>query len=165
MGFILIGILMLALAVKIAWDYDNYILVVLSVFATTVLVVLGICVPISGYNEPQVESESVLVALRDDTVSVGSGRMCYVSVSGTNSYTYYVEIESPYASDSQVAYKSVAISDDNVTIIEDDNCTEPRIVEYVIHGKKSFWTFAVVDEYEYVFYVPTGTIARDVSLG
>lgn len=38
--------------------------------------------------------------------------------------------------------------------------------QYVRYGKKSFWTFAVgAKKYEYIFYVPTDTIVRDVSLG
>ena len=40
------------------------------------------------------------------------------------------------------------------------------IIYFKITIKKSFWTFAAgAKTYEYVFYVPTGTIARDVSIG
>lgn len=50
-------------------------------------------------------------------------------------------------------------------LVEDDNYTDAKLVTYVRNGKKSFWTFAAgAKEYEYVFYVPTGTIVRDVSL-
>lgn len=107
-----------------------------------------------------------LMSLRDDTISKGTGGLFYVSISGTNSYTYYVTVDSIYASDSQKAYKSKTISGTNVTIVEDDSYTEAKLVTYVRYSKKSFWTFAVgAKQYEYVFYVPTGTIARDVSIG
>ena len=77
-----------------------------------------------------------------------------------------MEVESTYASNSQKAYKSITISDSNVTIVEDDYYTDAKLVNYVRHGKKSFWTFAVgAKKYEYVFYVPSGTIAQFVSIG
>ena len=127
---------------------------------------IGILVPVSGYEEAQIVSNTELVSLRNDSVSEGTGALFYVSISATNSYTYYVEIDSPHASSSQKAYKSKTISDSNVTIVEDDSYTEAKLVKYVKNGKKTFWTFAVgAKEYEYVFYVPTGTIARYVSLG
>ncbi len=76
----------------------------------------GIFRPLSGYEEPQIDSTTKLVSLRDETISEGSG-LFYISISGNNSYTYYVEVDSPYVSDSQKAYKSDTISSDNVTII------------------------------------------------
>lgn len=140
-----------------------------GVLLAIVIAILGISVgifrPLSGYEEPQIDSTTKLVSLRDETISEGSG-LFYISISGNNSYTYYVEVDSPYASDSQKAYKSNTISSNNVTIIEDDSYTDAKLITYVKYGKKSFWTFAVdCKEYEYVFYVPTGTIVRDVSLG
>ena len=125
----------------------------------------GITEPVSGYGDPEVFATTELVSLRDDTTSEGTGNLFYVSISGTNSYTYYVEVESAYASNSQKAYKSKTISGSNVTIVEDDSYTDAKLVIYVKYGKKSFWTFAAgAKQYEYVFYVPTGTIARDVTL-
>mgnify|MGYP006907993521 FL=1 len=126
----------------------------------------GITCAVSGYGEAQIESTTELVSLRNDTVSKGTGGLFYISISGNNSYTYYVEVDSTYASNSQKAYKSNTISDSDVTIVEDDNYTDAKLVTYVRYGKKSFWTFAVgAKKYEYIFYVPTGTIVRDVSLG
>lgn len=141
-----------------------------GVLLAIVIVILGIFEgifrPLSGYEEPQIDSTTKLVSLRDETISEGSRGLFYISISGNNSYIYYVEVDSPYASDSQKAYKSNTISSNNVTIIEDDNYIDAKLITYVRYGKKSFWTFAVdCKEYEYVFYVPTGTIVRDVSLG
>lgn len=128
--------------------------------------IFGIFVPISGYEEPQIVSSTELVNLRDETISEGSKGVFYISIPENNSYTYYVEIDSPYTSDSQKAYKSNTISSNNVTIIEDNSYTNAKLDTYVTYGKKSFWTFAIgVKKYEYVFYVPTGTIVQNVSLG
>lgn len=176
MGLILAGILVAALLVGIIFVYmswsnnpDTTLCTGLTLIAIVCVIgglVAGIIEPVSGFGEPQLVSTTELVSLRDDTVSEGTGRLFYVSISGTNSYTYYVEVDSTYASNSQKAYKSKTISSTNVTIVEDDSYTDAKLVTYVRYGKKSFWTFAAgAKQYEYVFYVPTGTIARDVSLG
>lgn len=175
MGLILAGILVGALFLWLAFfcclkmdsgDFCGYALTVLGAFSVIIGIFFGIFYPISGYKEPETVSTVELASLRDDTVSEGMGRLFYVSISGTNSYTYYVEVDSNYAFNSQKAYKSKTISNSNVTIVEDDSYTEAKLVTYVKYGKKSFWTFAAgAKEYEYVFYVPIGTIARAVSLG
>ena len=175
MGLILAGILagVLVIGLTTFWylssrDPDAFVATLLVVLAIVLVIsgfYAGIAEPVSGYGEPEAISTTELVSLRDDTVSEGAGRLFYVSISGTNSYTYYVEVDSPYVSSSQKAYKSYTISDSNVTIVEDDNYSEATLVTYVRYGKKSFWTFAAgAKQYEYVFYVPTGTIIRDVSL-
>ena len=176
MGSILVGILIGILLIGIMFLYvvildGNSIVTAAALFCLGILcaiggIAIGIFEPVSGYGEPQIVSTTELVSLRDANVSKGTGNLFYVSVSGTDSYTYYVEVDSTYASDSQRAYKGNTISDSNVTIVEDDSRTDAELVTYVRYGKKSFWTFAVgAKQYEYVFYVPTGTIVRDVSLG
>ena len=176
MGLILAGILVGALVVGLLFLYmyrsnnpDGILctgMVAIAILCVSGGFIAGITEPVSGYEEPQMVSTTELVSLRDEAVLEGTGRLFYVSISGTNSYTYYVEVDSNYASNSQKAYKSKTISDSNVTIVEDDSYTEAKLITYVRHGKKSFWTFAAgAKKYEYVFYVPVGTIARDVSLG
>lgn len=175
MGLIIAGFLVAALLVAIIFAYiclgsdpDPNIATMLAILAIICVIggfVAGITSPVSGYGKPQVVSTTELVSLKSDTISEGTGKLFYVSISGTNSYTYYVEVDSEYASNSQKAYSCNTISDSNVSIVEDDNCTDAKLVTYVRYGKKSFWTFAVgAKQYDYVFYVPTGTIARDVSL-
>ena len=148
---------------------DTFSVTILTLLALDVVFigfVVGITEPVSGYGESQIVSTTELVSLRNDAISEGTGRLFYVSISGTNSYTYYVEVDSEYASNSQKAYKSNTISDSNVTVVEDNSYTDAKLVTYVRYGTKSFWTFAAgAKKYEYVFYVPTGTIARDMSVG
>ena len=177
MGLILAGILVFAF---IVWflilrvrvpnikdyevDQNNAGVIIFASIFLSARLVLGIFVPISGYEEQKMVSTTELVSLRDDVTTEGG--ILYVSISSTNSYTYYVEVDSPHISESQKAYKSHTISSNNVTIVEDDSYDSARLDTYVTCGKKSFWTFAAITEqYEYVFYVPTGTIARDASLG
>lgn len=175
MGLIIAGFLVAALLVAIIFAYiclgsnpDPHLATMLAILAIICVIggfAAGITEPVSGYGEPHVFSTTELVSLKSDTISEGTGKLFYVSISGTNSYTYYVEVDSEYASNSQKTYSCNTISDSNVSIVEDDNCTDAKLVTYVRYGKKSFWTFAVgAKQYDYVFYVPTGTIARDVSL-
>ncbi len=176
MGFILSGILvgalfflLMCMYIQRSKDSDSTLfgalLLMLAVICVIAGLFIGIVEPVSGYGEPQIVSTTELVSLRDEAISEGTGRRFYVSVSGTNSYTYYIEVDSPYVSNSQKAYKSNTISSSNITIVEDDSYANAKLVTYVRYGKKSFWTFAAgAKQYEYVFYVPTGTIARNVSL-
>ncbi len=168
MGLIIVGILVTGVCLFVVWfapinDYVAAILLTLGIFCILIVLnaVIGGLGPVSVYEEPQIVSSIELVGLRDDTVSEGTTRRYYISITGTNSYTYYAEVDSPYASSSQKAYKSDTISGCNVTIVEDDSYTEAKLVTYVRYGKNTFWTFAIgAKQYEYVFYVPTGTVAQ-----
>ena len=164
MGLILAGFLAVVLSIwlirRISPPYS--LLLFIPALLGVLAIVFGIYLPVSGYGESQIFSTTELVSLRDDTVLGGT----YISISGINSYTYYVEVDSPYTSNSSKAYKSITLSSSNVTIVEDDSYTDAKLVTYVRYGKKSFWTLAIgAKTYEYVFYVPPGTIAQDVSLG
>lgn len=175
MGLILVGILAGILVFGLTClhvsrckkeDMEDTLLFLLAFVCVIGGLIEGITEPVSGYGEPQMVSTTKLVSLREESVTEGKGCLFYISVSGTNSYTYYVEVDSPYISNSQKAYQSNTISSSNVTIVEDNSFEDAKLVTYVRYGKKTFWTFAVgAKQYEYVFYVPTGTIARNVSLG
>lgn len=165
-GVLVIGIMFWYLSSRKADAIGGALLAFLAIGCVIAGFIVGINEPVNGYGEAQIVSTTEIVSLRDDAVSEGTGRLFNVIVSGTNSYTYYVEVGSPYVSNSQKAYKSNTISDSNVTIVEDESYADAKLVTYVRHGKKTFWTFAAgAKKYEYVFYVPKGTIARNVSLG
>ena len=126
MGLILAGILGGALFLGITFLYLTRskdpeaitvtLLAILLILSVGCGIAAGIVEPVSGYCEPEKVSTTELISLRDDVEVEGTGRLLYVSISGTNSYTYYVEVDSPFASDSQKAYKSNTISDNNVRI-------------------------------------------------
>ena len=60
---------------------------------------------------------------------------------------------------------TVSVRKNVVEEIEDPNCEVPVIRVYKRTGKKSIWTFAVASgEYKYVFYVPKGSISKEVKL-
>ena len=126
MGLILGGILAGAAIVGLALLIGTYlnmsefgIMLVtgLALLLAIVMIFMGIFEPVNGYGEATEVSRIKLITLRDDTVSEGNGSLFYVSISGTNSYTYYTEIDSEFASGTNKAYKSNTISDSNVTII------------------------------------------------
>lgn len=163
MFFILLGIILAivvgAFAAIKGWPNESAYLAVVFVIGG---ILLGLFLPATSYEET---SETIeLVSLTDSVASTGNGVLFYVSVDATNHYTYYTEVETKYAEGNAKAYKSYTVSG-NVVIVEDDSYTEAKLVIYKKIAKSSFWTFGGPDEVEYVFYVPTGTVARNVSVG
>lgn len=50
----------------------------------------------------------------------------------------------------------------NVMIVEEASCTEPKLVIRTRMPNITFWSFGFgAHEVEYVFYVPTGSVARN----
>lgn len=47
---------------------------------------------------------------------------------------------------------------------EDPNCEVPVLNKYKRKGKITIWTFELSSEAKYVFYVPEGTIQKDIKL-
>jgi hypothetical protein len=53
-----------------------------------------------------------------------------------------------------------------VTVVEDDSYTDAKLVIHTFKPKMTFWSFWCWDKkVEYVFYVPTGTVVRNISVG
>jgi len=170
MGLIFAGIIISVLICYVAMKID-----VMSeglVVIVTVIVFLGIFSGITGgllpdsFDEPEIHSITELVSLSDQTISAGRG-LFYISITGTNSYSFYVEVENTYGDSSSRAYRNQTITGKDVTIVENDEFAEGKLVIYKFLPKKDFWSFRCwqVPKYEYVFYVPTGTITRDIQLG
>lgn len=146
MGCILIGIAAAIVVTTIIWiivyvceTKDPVLLIKLSLYLSLAFVLIGIWYgviqPISGYEEPEI------VANKEQLK----------------------EVDSEYKIEFSKSYVDEVYSQSKVIVIEDDNCTEPKLVIYRIRPKMTFWTFAIgaADKYEYVFYVPTGTIAKE----
>lgn len=118
----------------------------------------------NNYNEKTVVSTQPLIALSDGVASSGSG-MFYVSISANNMFTYYTEAETEYTTENSNSYVSNTVPGSLTVIVEEKNNTQPRLLVYKQTGKKSFWYFNVPPTItEYVFYVPEGTIQRNITL-
>lgn len=101
------------------------------------------------------------------TNSEGSGPL-YVSISANNVYSYRYEIKSSLGTETSKEYEVKKLSEEDGKIIEseDENCKIPVLKVYSAKPKISKWTFGILGErkYSYVFYVPEGTIQKDVKL-
>jgi len=117
------------------------------------------------YNEAKKVEEYELVSLRDDVTSVGEGDWKYISIYAENSYTYYLEIDLPESYGEGTPYKSYTISGKNVFIIEDDKyIDDAKLIKYVSKPKNRFWNSGIEkSKEEYVFYVPTGSVVKNIS--
>ena len=166
MGCILIGIILGVLLIvwSISADHSGGGRAALGALVISVGIVVGIFVPVSGFHAFEETARIELVSLSDQTISTGKG-IIYVAITGENSYTYYIEVDNKFGASNTKAYKSQTITGNNITIVEGDIYEGATLVIYEAKSKKSFWTFALNTKTEYVFYVPTGTISRNVSLG
>ena len=167
MGWILIGIVLVIVVGYIGSMItdDTESIVSPCVVIMGIAIIIGVFVPVSGYHEATITNTVKLVSLKDSTESTGGG-LFYVSIGAENVYTYYIEVESEYATGSSKAYKSKTLEADGVLIVEEENCTSPRLVTYSEKPKRTFWTFALAgDDNNYVFYVPVGTVRGEISVG
>lgn len=144
MFFILLGIALAVLFFNLkAQRYeDRSFYDLLAKLFLVACIFIGIVAPLSGYEENERTAIVELVNLSDATTSRGGG-LFYVSITAGNSYTYYTEVESDFAEGTSKAYKSVTITDEDVTIIEDNSYIDAKLVEYVKKAKATFWTFGV----------------------
>ena len=168
MGSIIIGIV-----ITIALGYlgmrakTNEATIVLAVLTALFLVggiTVGLIAPSGKYED--VETKTIkLISLHDSVTSHGRGSLFYLNVTASNTYTYYTEIETKYAGDNDRAYVSKTIPGAKVTIVEEENCTDPRLVIYTQKAKKTFWTFAIgIEKVDNVFYVPKGSVVNEIIL-
>ena len=170
MGFIIIGIVLSIVILFLNEHFEhgkpNSSLVGICPIIIILGLVAGLILPAGGYKPIQEVKTTELQALTDQTISTGNGSVFYVSINASNAYTFYTQIESQFAGENSKAYASRTISGDNVTVVEEENCKTPRITEYVQEAYSTFWSFAIERKItSYVFYVPKGTIAHEISLG
>lgn len=172
MGFIIAGILVAGMVFLLYVHFSNgnsnddmmVSIIIVLIFITGI--VAGITLPTGGFK-PLEEVQTVeLQALSDKTISIGRGSIIYVSINSSNAYTYYTQVESEFAGENSRAYVSRTISGDNITVVEEENCDNPRLIEYKQYPNSTFWSFGVgAQKKYYVFYVPKGTIAHEIALG
>lgn len=140
--------------------------IVASLGTSTIIagILVGLFIPVSGYTEWKLENEIELISLSNTTAFGGEG-LIYVSLSADNSYTYRYEIESEFGTETSKEYTTNTLVKKSIEEIEDSECETPMLKVYSRKGKKSIWTFALFSKEEhYVFYVPEGTISKEVKL-
>ena len=79
----------------------------------------------------------------------------------------FIKEKSSFGTETSTEYVTSSISHDDGNIIEseDINCKTPVLLEYMTKSKVTIWTFGFgVALTDYVFYVPEGTIQKDVQL-
>ena len=127
------------------------------------VIYMGVFSPISGYEEWELKQETELISLSNNVASGGNG-IVYVSLSADNVYTYRYEINSEFGTETSREYRTVTLTGNGVEEIEDSNCEVPVIRVYRKEAKKTIWTFGLKSETKYVFYVPEGSISKEVKL-
>lgn len=144
---------------------DDSFMFLIGFIGIIISILLGLCAPFNGYNDWKLIKETELVSLSNASVSGGTG-FIYVSLSADNAYTYRFEVDSTFGTKSSKEYKTTTIiNNNNVIEIEDPACQKPMLMEYNRTAKKSIWTFGLLaNETSYVFYVPEGTINKDIKL-
>lgn len=143
-------------ATRLSFVFDTWFII------STAVTVIGCCM--YGKNlerTADMVNEIELVSLSNDTLTLdGERHLFYASRSPENVYTYRYEVQSEFATNSSKEYKLATISG-NVTEIEDPNCTKAVLRIYKV-SYSNIWDQS--EEYEYVFYVPEGTISNEVQL-
>lgn len=172
MGWLLVGIvgaiiclaIYIVLVIKLDWNCYEGVIYACLALPLSIALLISMSGNANNYNEKTVVSTQPLIALSDGVASSGSG-LFYVSISADNAFTYYTEVETEYTTENSNSYVSKTVPGYMTVIVEEKNNTEPRLLVYKQTGKKSFWYFNVPSTItEYVFYVPEGTIQRNITL-
>ena len=166
MGAIVIGIVIAIILVIIVVVIGDKSLLGAGAFLSAVSIAAGIVIGLfypTKFGEWELINETELITLSNNTVTEGGGFL-YVTVSGENVYTYRHEISSEFGTHTSIEYETDTISG-NVIESEDPNCEKAVLLEYERKAKATFWTFGIGgSETKYVFYVPKGTIQKDIKL-
>lgn len=162
-GGIVLAVIILIIGVCLCWDAEPVSLIVSAVFLGGI--VLGLFFPVKEYTEAVLISEVELVTLNNNISSQGSGGVFYVSVSSTNVYSFRYEVEDKYNLGGN-SYETATLTK-NITEVESKDCNKPVLKIYEKRPIKNKWiSFSLFDFpiKEYVFYVPEGTIQKEISL-
>lgn len=135
--------------------------ILLSIF-TLIFTFFLIAAPLQGYNAPKLSKEIELLPLKEVDESEN---VCYIDKYMRKEEVLFLR----YAYDNSKAYNlgGVAYEEKYVRwkyskIYESKDCSKPILKIYVAKAKKGLFTYDLFKtrEYEYVFYVPEGTVAK-----
>lgn len=166
---IVLGILIVLLIVFLFAYFTNmssFLVATIAMWSIMGILYLGLFCPLSGYNDWRLVEETPLVSLSNSTATEGKGNLIYVSISAENVYSYRYKIESEIKTENAKTYKvdTKSEADGKITETEDIDCKLPSLRHYTRTYKKSIWTFGLGHDNLYDFYVPEGTICKDVKL-
>lgn len=165
-GGIIVAVIIFCITCMFVNNEDLILSIVCLMFASVIFgFVGGLFGDPIGYEEPVLVNEIELVSLNNTVSSEGGGNMFYVSVSASNVYTYRYEVKDKYNLGGK-SYETDTKSD-NVTEVESNECQKPVLKVYERKPIKKWWiSFSIGAKpiEEYVFYVPEGTIQKEISL-
>ena len=117
----------------------------------------------SQYKDWKLKKETELVSLSNRQSAKGGGAI-FVSITTENVYTYRYEIDSKFGTETSKEYVVDTVSG-FVEEVEDIKCEMPLLMEYKSKFRVGFWRIAFPGEAtQYIFYVPEGTIQKEISL-
>lgn len=164
LGLLIAGLILFIFS-RVEAEYDTISIFVMIIFLVVFAsIVVGLFCPISGYTNWEPTDRKDLVTLSNSTVG-GSEGFIYISVSSSNVYTYRYEIDSEFGTDTSSEFVTDTIDGKYVVEVEDESIDTAYLQKFTRKAKISIWTFGLLSkETKYVFYVPPGSISKDVNL-
>jgi hypothetical protein len=104
------------------------------------------------------ENEVTQIVSIEDDIEINGIARCSVAVVSENVYNYYAIVEF----NGGQGFERKTLSSKNCTIVEGD-FSSPKLVKYQ-RTKNNPLFFSTCTEERYVFYVPEGTVDRELSL-
>lgn len=165
---IIVGILLAVLLYNVAIEKfglaskTGELLFHFAIFFIIFGIAYGLFIP-TGYKEPVLTEKIELVSFNNELVSSEDGNLFYVSVFADNTYSYRYEVNDKYNL-GEKSYEIGTVSK-NVIEIESSECDKAVLQVYKLKSKSTFVSFGLWNgEIEYVFYVPEGTIQKEIAL-
>lgn len=122
-------------------------------------------IPLQGFEAPTLYEEKELLQLKDvsETENVYFVDE-YNSTDGTLFLKYAYDNSKIYDID-HIFYEEKSVAWKYSKIFESKDCSKPILKVFVIKPKKGLFTFDIlkIREYEYVFYVPEGTVIKNIG--
>ena len=159
---VFLALLMLKLKRKKKGTDEEGLIQFIALLIVLASVVLGLFYPLK-YGNKELIKEVNLVPFKNETLYQGKG-YSYILISANGDYLYRHEIESEFNTKTSKAYEIGKVSNvdlKHVTEIVDKKCKKPVLRIYKSDSLMTPFTFGLErNKYEYVFYVPVGTIKK-----
>ena len=165
MGFIILGLIIASVIFLMSYIAKStgkpivFALIFLSIFSG---LILGLCEATGGYS-PKEEIKSVNLHGLSAQSSLEENPI-YVIINGNSTCTFCREVKLPSENDNSISYATDNISYSDVTIVEDENCTTPQLVEYLQKPRITIWSFGLAKRIKsYTFYVPKDSVVFGIE--